>query len=396
MKDRWDDFEAAADGTDLGAVAYAGRLLAQEEALTAFEGSGVSLKQSVVNLVGDSEAILFVSPSWHLSPSLQVAELVPLRCEPLARLIGLDNLSPALLANAVACSRTLAASAVPLSDVLLHAALPYVCVLETQPDAVLAIGCTAEGISRLEDLYAGAVLVLPYAASGLEVAQRCATSVEDHADRDLVGIIVLHRGMLTFGESAYQAYSRTIDLVEQAEQYLNKHAAAEEPLTVSSPTCTGSGPEIARLRQAASAAAGRPLVLAAHGDSRCRSLCSPEKVALLSQSGPVVAGQIRLAGRTPVLGQGPDAWGSSVDAPAGEVDGAAVPAWRDGAPRIILSPDLGMCALGGNADESMRAGRQFRHAMRVVGCASALGNYRGMSPNDALAAEPCARSEAGA
>jgi NAD(P)-dependent dehydrogenase (short-subunit alcohol dehydrogenase family) len=55
-----------------------------------------------------------------------------------------------------------------------------------------------------------------------------------------------------------------------------------------------------------------------------------------------------------------------------------------------------MCALGGNADESMRAGRQFRHAMRVVGCASALGNYRGMSPNDALAAEPCARSEAGA
>ena len=44
-------------------MAYAGRLLAQEEALTAFEGSGVSLKQSVVNLVGDSEAILFVSPS---------------------------------------------------------------------------------------------------------------------------------------------------------------------------------------------------------------------------------------------------------------------------------------------------------------------------------------------
>jgi rhamnose utilization protein RhaD (predicted bifunctional aldolase and dehydrogenase)/NAD(P)-dependent dehydrogenase (short-subunit alcohol dehydrogenase family) len=368
-------------------------LLGQEEALVAFEGSGASLKETVKNLLGDVEEVLFVSPSRDLPASLQAADLVPLRCRPLARLIGLDNPDEAQVANEVACSRTLASSPLPSSDAVLHAALPYRCVLETQPDAVLAIGCTPDGASRLEQLYSGAVIVLPYAASGLEMAKACVAALQDRAGQDLAGIIVLHQGMLTFGDNPHQAYSRTVDLVTRAEHYLDEHGATKLPAMASSQGYRTSGPELAVLRRAVSAADGRPLILAVHADPTSRNFCRREDVALLGQAGPVVAGQIRLAGPMPMLGRNVDAWRSSVEPPAGEAGAAPSPARHYGAPRIILDPDLGMCALGGDAAEATLAGRQFRHAIEVVLCATALGAYRGLPPGNALAAESSARSE---
>jgi rhamnose utilization protein RhaD (predicted bifunctional aldolase and dehydrogenase)/NAD(P)-dependent dehydrogenase (short-subunit alcohol dehydrogenase family) len=397
MRNRWDDLEAPTGETDLDTLAYAARLLGQEETLAPFEGSGASLKRIVRNLLDEAEEILFISPSRHLPGSLLVADLVPLRCKPLARLIGLDLRTPAKLANEVACSRTLATSAIPPIDAVLHAALPYRCVFETQPDAVLAIGCTPRGALHLDQLYAGAVLVLPYAASGLAMAKACAAALQDHAAEDLAGIIVLHQGLLTFGDSARLAYSRMVDLVTRAEQYLDEHRATvlQAPMA-SSQERRDSDSELPMLREAASAAAGRPLILALHADPASRSFCRRDDVAVLSQAGPVVAGQIRLAGRMPMLGRDVDAWQSSTEPPAGEEGAASSAAQHDAAPRIILDPDLGMCALGRDASEAALAGRQFRHAMEVVLCAIALEAYRGLPLGEALAAEASTRSEVAA
>ncbi len=393
MRDRWDDLGAATAETDLDTMAYAARLLGQEEALAAFDGSGASVKQIVKNLLDEVEEVLFISSSRHLPGSLQAADLVALRRKPLVRLIGLDLPTPAQLANEIACSRTLATSAIPPIDAVLHAALPYRCVFETQPDAVLAIGCTPGGASRLDQLYAGAVLVLPYVASGLAMAKACVAALQDRAAEDLAGIVVLHQGLLTFGDTARVAYGRTVDLVTRAEQYLNEHRTVAAQATASTDGCRDSGSELAMLRRAASAAAGRPLIVAMHADPASRGFCRRDDVAVLSQAGPVVAGQIRLAGRVPMLGRDLGAWQSFTEPPAGEVGAGSSAVQHDAAPRIILDPDLGMCALGRDAGESMLAGRQFRHAMEVMLCATAMEEYCGLPLGEALVAEASARSE---
>jgi NAD(P)-dependent dehydrogenase (short-subunit alcohol dehydrogenase family) len=148
------------------------------------------------------------------------------------------------------------------------------------------------------------------------------------------------------------------------------------------------------MRRAASAADGHPLVLAAQSDPESGWLCRRDDIALLSQVGPVVAGQVRLAGRMPMLGRDVDGWERTVKALEAEVGAASQATGHNGGPRIILDPDLGVCALGRDAGEATLAARQFRHAMKVVLSATALEGYRGMSLEDALAVQASACSEA--
>jgi rhamnose utilization protein RhaD (predicted bifunctional aldolase and dehydrogenase)/NAD(P)-dependent dehydrogenase (short-subunit alcohol dehydrogenase family) len=396
MRDRWDEAEAAACEGELGRLAYAVRLFGQEETIAPLEGSSASVKMSVRDLLGEEEEILFIDSARHLPDSQEAGALVPLRSKRLARLVALETQAMAQLENEVACSRTQATSPIPATAAILHAALPYRCVLETQPDAVLAIGCATGGLERLARLYEGAVLVLPYAASGLALARACDKALKSVATGAPVGIVVLHQGLFTFGENVRLAYGRVVDLVTRAEQYLGLQRAWDLPTTPATQEGTPSGRELAALRQLVSASAGRPLILSVHGDQASLNFCRRDDLANLSQAGPAVAGQISLAGRVPMFGRDVEAYRASSERSTA-VDGEGSPApEQDAAPRIILDPVLGMCALGRTAAEAALAGRQYRHAINIILRANALEAYRAMSPEEAGKAEEAAWSGAAA
>jgi NAD(P)-dependent dehydrogenase (short-subunit alcohol dehydrogenase family) len=59
----------------------------------------------------------------------------------------------------------------------------------------------------------------------------------------------------------------------------------------------------------------------------------------------------------------------------------------DPAPRVILDAELGLCTVGRTAADARIVEDIYRHTLRVIGCAVALGGWRALSPQDIFEVE---------
>ena len=59
----------------------------------------------------------------------------------------------------------------------------------------------------------------------------------------------------------------------------------------------------------------------------------------------------------------------------------------DGAPRIVLDPELGMCAFGADEKAAAMAAEVYRHDMEIISRASAHGVYRSAPEGSVALAE---------
>jgi rhamnose utilization protein RhaD (predicted bifunctional aldolase and dehydrogenase)/NAD(P)-dependent dehydrogenase (short-subunit alcohol dehydrogenase family) len=407
MKNKWDDVEAATHEGELGPLIYTTRLLGQEENFGHYVGGNASVKQTVKNLLGEEEEILFINHGQQPPGTIKANGFTPLRNKPLASLSKLEALPAALLENQLACSRTLASAPVPPANSLLHAVMPYRYILLSQPDAILAIANTHDGPLRLHQLYGEEVSILPYAPSGLALAKACAETLAADAAHKLAGIFVQHQGLVTYGETARLAYERLVDLVTRAELYLENHGAWN--VTVTPPPADEEHPadkehpeadkalrqELAALRQAISSTAGRPLILSVHMDPAILNFCRRDDLAALAGQGPAVVGHAVITKRLPMIGRDVDAYRVAREQDIGEYGARQSAQGYDVAPRIILDPELGMCALGYTAGQATLAGQVYRRTIDIILRATALDAYCSLSSVDAFTAEAPARSESG-
>jgi rhamnose utilization protein RhaD (predicted bifunctional aldolase and dehydrogenase)/NAD(P)-dependent dehydrogenase (short-subunit alcohol dehydrogenase family) len=400
MKNEWNELEAAAFEAAPGTLIYAARLLSRDESLGLYGGGNLSAKQAAHNLAGEVEELLFIDHGRQTPSTIQADGFTTLRPLSLAGLVKLKELPATVLVNEIACSRSVAAAPVPPVNALLHAVLPYRVILLTRPDAVLAIANTSAGTQRLRQLYGASLPVAEYAPSGLALAKACRQVLLEGDPLKLDGIFVQYQGLLTFGETARQAYEHLVDRVTRAEQYLENHNAWHVPW---SPETGGFQrpvtdkpirQELAALRQAVSNLAGRPLILSVQDDPELLSLCRRSDLAAITHSGPVVADHAVHTKRLPLIGRDVEAYRA-----AGEqaiiASGAELPQGYDFGPRIILDPELGLCALGRNARQAALAGRIYRQTMRTARRANALGACQSLPYQALLEAEASASQDSG-
>ena len=400
MKNEWNGLEAAAYEEKPGELIYVRRLLGKDETLGVYGGANISAKLTTHNLVGEAEEILFIDHGPQAPNSITRDGFTALRREPLAKLSKLEALPAAVLENEIACSRTVAASPVPPDDALLHAILPYRYILMTRPDAVLAIANTPGGAQRLRQLYGESLPVVEYAPSGLPLAKACCQVLPENDLHKLSGIFVRYQGLLTFGETAQQAYERLVDLVTRAEQYLEDHGAWHVSVTPGTEDFQQPVPgktvrqELATLRKAVSNLAGRPLILSLQVDTESLSFCHRSDLVAITQSGPVIARHSALIKHLPLIGRDVEAYRVACEQ-AIIASGAELPHGYDLAPRILLDPELGLCALGRNASQAALAGRIYRHTIGIILRANALEACQPLPFQELLSAESSASQEVG-
>jgi rhamnose utilization protein RhaD (predicted bifunctional aldolase and dehydrogenase)/NAD(P)-dependent dehydrogenase (short-subunit alcohol dehydrogenase family) len=399
MKNEWNGLEAAAYEEKLGELVYVRRLLGKDETLGVYGGANTSAKLTSPNLVSEAEEILFIDNGTQEGNSITRDGFTALRREPLAKLSKLKSLPAAVLENEIACSRTMAASPVPPDDALLHATLPYRYILMTRPDAVLAIANTPTGTQRLQQLYGESLPVVEYAPSGLPLAKACFQVLPDNELDKLSGIFVRYQGLLTFGETAHQAYEGLVDLVTRAERYLEDHGAwhvSVTPGTVDFQPVPGKTvrQELATLRKAVSNLAGRPLILSLQVDAESLSFCRRSDLAALTQSGPVIAEHVNITKHLPLIGRDVDAYRVACEQ-AIIASSAELPRGYDLAPRILLDPELGLFAMGRTASQAALAGRIFRHTIGIILRANALEACQSLPLQALITAESPASQEVG-
>ena len=389
MESLFDPQAATRCSSELALRVYTSRLLGGDYGLAACGGGNTSVK-----IKEDGEDILYVMSGDTDLDKVGAADFAPLRLVGVRRLIERDALDNNRLNAAVGAALKCPDAPRPPLETLLHAILPFKWVEHTYADAVLALADTARAETHIRAAFGAAVLVVPYRQSGFELAQACHDIFACQATRETIGMVLMHHGLFTFGDSARDSYERMIGLVSRAEGYLKSHGAWDIPLrfplagaVLPAHGGTPASLALAALRRDLSRAAGFPLILSVFSDLFSLAFARRPDLSSLALRGPATPRHAIFTKRLPLLGRDVAAYAEAYRSYLAEnapVDALRLP---DPAPRIVLDPQWGLCAAGVNAHYARAAGEITQHALRIMSRAEALDAYTSLAPREVLAAE---------
>ncbi len=231
MNTLWSDQDAAAFlqqhatewGETLSTRLYANRLLSGEKSLVLHGGGNTSVKGVVHDILGQPTEAIFVKASgWNLTqinptshPALKLAYLKQLRT--------LTELNDETMVNELRTHLFKADAPTPSIEALLHVFLPHKYIDHTHADAILTLSNQENGEQLLQEALGEDVLILPYVHPGFALAKAVA-DLYDTAPNSRA-MVLMHHGLITWGEEAKESYSTTIQLVSRAETFIAQRQA---------------------------------------------------------------------------------------------------------------------------------------------------------------------------
>ena len=404
MQNRWSDKKA--DGlSDLELLVYQSRLLGEDPALVLWGGGNTSLKVTETDFRGRPASVIRIKASGSDMKSCTSADFPALRLDDILPLFEGESMSDEdMVAYLRRCMLDPGAPR-PSIETLLHAFLPYVSIVHSHADAVIALTNNANAGRSLEAAFGGAVGGVEYRRPGFALAKQVGEVAR--ANLDLRGVALSNHGLLTWGDTPREAYDSHIDLVARAEEYLN-------PKRRGGPAFGGRGraplTDDERRRMSARIAPTLRGLVGSRSKMVLRYDDSPEVLEFVDS----VRGKelIAIGPATPdhvIRTKGAPLW-TEVDSPEDTVAmqaqlASAVDAYiagyaryyeeqADGSvpmldpyPRIILAPGLGMWSTGKDAHTARMSGEMYRHTIDIIGSAEGMGGYASISARDIFEAE---------
>jgi rhamnose utilization protein RhaD (predicted bifunctional aldolase and dehydrogenase)/NAD(P)-dependent dehydrogenase (short-subunit alcohol dehydrogenase family) len=219
-----DHYAAQGVGRDLALRVYTTRLLGRDPTLVLHGGGNTSVKTTLPDLLGEEVAVLCVKGSGADMAAIEPAGLPAMRLERLRKLRARTALTDEDLVRVQRENLLEPMAPNPSVETLLHVFLPHAYVDHTHANAVLSLVDQPGGESICAQVYDGRASVVPYVMSGLALAKTAADIYDTKPEVE--GLILHKHGILTFGNSAREAYERMIALVTLAEERLKKSRKA--------------------------------------------------------------------------------------------------------------------------------------------------------------------------
>lgn len=383
MKNRWNDNEAAAIDEPLGECVYASRLLGAEPSLVLHGGGNSSIKRTETDVFGEETEALWVKASgWDLA-DIEPRGFARVRLDAIRRLAQLETLSDLDMENELRTALLDASASTPSVEAIIHAVLPAPAVLHTHSDALLAITNTEDGRARVESLYGDRVVVVPYARSGFRVGRAAAVELERHLTDHTVGVVLMNHGLFTFGSGPRQAYDRMIDLVTEAEDYLDDVAGRGEPLGSIGAPPGADRIDLASLRFEVSKVAGRPFVVSRHTDHESWAFSRLGDLERLASQGPATPDHVIWTKTVPMFGRDVQQYADDYMAYyERNRDRVGDVRMLDPAPRVIFDSEFGMLTTGPDVGAADTARDIYRRTIWVIEQATRLGGYTARPAED--------------
>jgi len=239
MKNRWSDQDAEQFlaqyaerwGADLALRTYTTRLLGSEEALVLHGGGNTSVKGAYRNVFGHDTPALFMKASGFNLATIEPEGHTPLDLEYLKRLCAHPQLSDDVMAGEFLTHRLVPNAAAPSIETLSHAYIPAKYIDHTHADAILVLTNQPEGEELIREALGDGIGLVDYVKPGFHLTKRVIAAYE--ANPGCKALVWLQHGIMTWGETAREAYSAMIDLVTRAEEFAAKRAS--KPLVVVMP-----------------------------------------------------------------------------------------------------------------------------------------------------------------
>ncbi|HEV3186375.1 MAG TPA: class II aldolase/adducin family protein, partial [Xanthobacteraceae bacterium] len=226
MKSGWVDRDAeaiVAEGAksgidrDLALRIYTTRLLGRDPKLVLHGGGNTSLKEVMRDRLGADVEVLRVKATGADMAMIDLAGLPAVRLSPLRKLRALGEIGDDELVGIERASLIDPAAANPSVEIMLHAFLPHKFVDHTHATAVLSVIDQPDGEKKCAEVFGGRLAFVPYVMPGFGLAKKAIEVFERAKPSD--GLILSKHGIVTYGESAREAYERMIEMVSRAEDF---------------------------------------------------------------------------------------------------------------------------------------------------------------------------------
>ncbi len=413
MKNLWSERDAksaqrryARQGVkrDLALRLYTTRLLGSVPALVLHGGGNTSLKTVMADALGEATDVLRIKGSGRDMARIEPADLPALRLAPLRRLIDLDRLDDTEMVDALGAACMDGRAPAPSVETLLHAFLPHAFIDHTHANAIVALTNQPKGAEMCAQVFGARVGLVPYARSGLALAQKAHAVYQANPDVD--GLIFLKHGIVTFGDDAKTAYRRMIALVSLAEARLakgRKRVFAPRRLPRRIASVAAVAPILRGLTAVTDDAHERRFrrpVMAFRTSRRIRAFVDGAQVDRYARRGPATPDHVIRVKPWPLIVAPPEAGKlDTFAAAAKEAVEAYQAAYRayfarhgrrragplrelDPMPRVILVPGLGLFGLGDTAPDAAIAADLAAANVDVITGAEAIGHYRSINEAD--------------
>jgi len=228
----WDDAKAAElAGDEVALLIYRSNLLGADLRLTNYGGGNTSCKVIAKNpLNGQETEVMWVKGSGGDLGTLKKSGLAALYVD---RLRSLTNVyrgvqyEDEMVELFNHCIYDLNSKA-PSIDTPLHGFLPFKHIDHLHPDAAIAIAAAKDGEQITKELFNGAIGWVPWKKPGFELGLQMKRCLD--ANPGIRGIMLGSHGLFTWGDTAYESYINTLEVIEKCAEYLEQNYGKKGPI----------------------------------------------------------------------------------------------------------------------------------------------------------------------
>src|SRR6202046_5668687 len=227
MKSGWVDRDAetiVAEGAksgidrDLALRIYTTRLLGRDPKLVLHGGGNTSVKEMMRDHFGEDTEVLRIKATGADMGVIDAAGLPAVRLAPLRKLRQLAEVDDDELVGVERTSLIEPMAPNPSVEIMLHAFLPHKFIDHTHATAVLSVIDQPDGEKKCAEVFGGRIGFVPYVMPGFGLAKTSIEVFERVKPSD--GLILSKHGIVTYGDSAREAYERMIEMVSRAEEFI--------------------------------------------------------------------------------------------------------------------------------------------------------------------------------
>jgi rhamnulose-1-phosphate aldolase/alcohol dehydrogenase len=226
----WDETKAAElSGDEVALLIYRSNLLGADLRLTNYGGGNTSCKTIQKDpLTGKETEVMWVKGSGGDLGTLKKSGLAALYVD---RLHSLENVykgidhEDEMVALFNYCIYDLSSKA-PSIDTPLHGFLPFKHIDHLHPDAAIAIAAAKDGKKITAELFDGTIGWIEWQRPGFDLGLKLRKCLEENPG--IRGIMLGSHGLFTWGETAYESYINTLEVIERCAEYI-EDAICKQP-----------------------------------------------------------------------------------------------------------------------------------------------------------------------
>lgn len=402
-EDLWN--EAEVPGNDgLEALVYRSRLLGRDRSVVNLYGGNTSAKVWGEDHLKRRVRVLWVKGSGSDLAEASERSFAALRLEEILPLLDRDHMGDEEMVAYLERCALEPGRPRPSIETLLHAFLPLAHVDHTHPDAILSLANAPQGEALVRELYGGRVAWVPYQRPGFGLAKEVYRVFRENPD--LEGVVLAKHGLVTWGETAREAYRNTLRVIDRAEAFIRERL----PKDPFGPILVPPLPEEEGRRVLLRALpflrgllmAEGPVVLAVDQDPEVLEFVGSARGPELAARGAACPDHLVHTKRLPLfvpwrpeegvdrllerLKEGVEAyaWDYTAYFEAHRRSGDRMFPPR---PRVVLIPGVGMVTVGPDAWGAEVSRQLYRRAIAVMRGAAACGGYEPLGPREAYEIE---------